>query len=132
VNRSSALGKSRPAALYFDTFAYIPSKCRADSAHGDDALAGCDAPAKYFAALLDVHFYWERTWAKEGRMELRLPGVDKDSTDKEAAGAGFHATNSSTGVGANGMGGGTDGVGGGASGADVLATDGTLLQVGTK
>ena len=36
-------------------------------------LAGCAAPGNYYAALLDNHFFWEATWASEGRMVLDLP-----------------------------------------------------------
>ena len=44
-------------SLYFDSFAYIPSWCDSDT------LAGCDAPAEYFGAMLDTHFAWAATWA---------------------------------------------------------------------
>lgn len=74
VNRTSARGISRPSALYFNTFAYVPSMC------ASDVLAGCDAPGDFFSAMLDVHFYWDTTWKREGTMSVgRLPtagGVD--------------------------------------------------------
>ena len=40
-----------------------------------DVLSGCDTPAHYYQAILDVHFFWRHTWQDEGRMELELPEV---------------------------------------------------------
>ena len=60
-------------ALYFDTFAYVPSLC------ADDALADCAPAGAYFGALLDNHFFWEATWRTEGRMGVALPR--RDDTD---------------------------------------------------
>jgi hypothetical protein len=58
VNRSVATsgGTERPGVLYFDTFAYIPSKCAAtgegvikpeDPSGILDTLAGCDPPGSF-------------------------------------------------------------------------------------
>jgi len=68
VNRSAAAGLSAPATLYFNTYTYAPSlNC------AFDGLAGCDAPAHFYSAVLDNHFFWKGTWEEEGRMSLDLP-----------------------------------------------------------
>lgn len=74
VNRSAAQGKSSPAAVYFNTFAYVPSWC------ASDALADCDAPSHFYTEVLNNHFFWQRTWANEPRMlRLRLPSRPGDT-----------------------------------------------------
>jgi hypothetical protein len=77
VNRTVSEGKGRPAVLHFNTFQYIPSWC--GEGEEADGLAGCDAPAHFYAALLDVHFYWLDTWKEQGRMELSLPSRPADT-----------------------------------------------------
>eukprot|EP00440_Ansanella_granifera_P019137 gb/GFBE01020791.1/.p1 GENE.gb/GFBE01020791.1/~~gb/GFBE01020791.1/.p1 ORF type:complete len:845 (+),score=132.62 gb/GFBE01020791.1/:1-2535(+) len=67
VNASAQAGRAAPGTLYFDTFAYQPSACATED------LAGCSPARGYFAAMLDVHFFWERTWEQENRMRLALP-----------------------------------------------------------
>ena len=61
-------GARRAKALYFDTMAYRPGACPHDG-----GLADCAPAAGWFTALLDNHFFWERTWTREGRMDLALP-----------------------------------------------------------
>ena len=46
---------------------------------GSEVLAGCDAPAHFFSAMLDTHFVWARTWAAEGRMHVQLPARANDT-----------------------------------------------------
>ena len=53
-------------ALYFDTFAYVPSVCGED-----DTNAGCMPPAAFYRALLDLHLEWDATWRVEGRSAHR-------------------------------------------------------------
>ena len=67
ANASAVAGHARPGVLYFDTFYYIPSWCE------EDALAGCVGAASFYSAMLDVHFFWERTWAQERPMTVDLP-----------------------------------------------------------
>ena len=67
-------GSGRVAALYFDTFAYVPSVCT-----DDDSNAGCMPPASFYSALLDQHFAWAATWRNEGRMQLALPAAPPTS-----------------------------------------------------
>ena len=76
VNASAAKGDGPPGTLYFDTFAYVPSKC------GSEWMAGCDASSNFFAAILDNYFVWNSTWEKEGIMTLDLPDARTD-TDGE-------------------------------------------------
>eukprot|EP01043_Picozoa_sp_COSAG02_P023640 COSAG02_NODE_1268_length_13537_cov_14.243637_4_plen_357_part_00 len=61
-------------AIYFDTFAYDGLRC-----HGS-SLADCGMAGDYYSAILDQHFYWEKTWLQEGAMSLVLPG-EKTGTD---------------------------------------------------
>lgn len=71
VNASAAAGRSPPGTMYFNSYEYAPSLgCwNEDFSHP----SGCDAPSHYFAAVLDAHFFWERTWSGEGRMNVTLP-----------------------------------------------------------
>ena len=59
-----------PAVHYFDTFAYTGISCNGT------ALDDCGYAGEFFTTLLDVHFFWQRTWADEGAMTLALPGAD--------------------------------------------------------
>ena len=72
VNASAAKGVSAPGTLYFDTFAYVPSKCDGTS-RGSETMAGCDASSHFFSAVLDNYFAWNNTWQTEGVMTLNLP-----------------------------------------------------------
>jgi hypothetical protein len=76
---TAAAGADAPpphTALYFDSFAYVPSWCASDT------LADCDAPSNYYSAMLDTHFFWEKTWETEQRMELSLPERPADTDGK--------------------------------------------------
>eukprot|EP00966_Prymnesium_polylepis_P327047 7382913-Prymnesium_polylepis.2 len=72
ANASAVAGRARPGTLYFDTFYYVPSWC-------DSALADCVGASYYYTALLDAHFFWQRTWEAEQPMELELPARDDTS-----------------------------------------------------
>ena len=63
-------GAGTVRARYYDTFAYVPSVCG-----DDDTDAGCMAAGPFYAALLDLHLSWERTWREERRMSLVLPAA---------------------------------------------------------
>jgi len=74
VNSSVLSGKTEPGVLYFDTFEYVPSFCPTS-----ETMAGCVSSLRYYSAILDVHFFWERTWEEEGVMKLFLPA--REDTD---------------------------------------------------
>ena len=72
----TAPGTASHTALYFDSFAYIPSWCSTDT------LADCDDPSNYYSAMLDTHFFWKQTWEEEERMILDLPERPDDTDGK--------------------------------------------------
>ena len=75
----------KPQTLYFDSYAYVPSFC------SDETLAGCDAPAEFYGAILDNHFAWEDTWRSEGRMAVQLPTRPQDTDGALLATQATHA-----------------------------------------
>ena len=77
VNASAAKGQARPASLYFDTYEYNPSLGCPMGSEDPRTLApdGCANPADFYTAILDQHFFWERTWEQDGRMMLSLPNT---------------------------------------------------------
>ena len=81
VNHSAALGEARPSTLYFDSYEYNPSLGCPLGSDNPKTLApdGCASPVDFYTAILDQHFFWQRTWAEEGRMVLSLPKRPEDT-----------------------------------------------------
>ena len=81
VNASAAKGDARPSTLYFDSYEYNPSLGCPLGSQNPKTLApdGCASPADFYTAILDQHFFWQRTWEAEGRMRLDLPSRPADT-----------------------------------------------------
>ena len=79
------VNKTATQAVYFDSFAYIPSWCASDT------LADCDAPSNFYSAMLDTHFFWKGTFEQEHAMRLDLPRRPDDTDGVLLAAQASHA-----------------------------------------
>ena len=49
-------------------------------------LSGCEPAAHYFAAVLAVHFFWQRTWATEQRLTQTSSAFKRGTVRQHAGG----------------------------------------------